>query len=62
MIVELECQSICTIWTLGDDMSVEGQVCREMHSYLSSSEGFDLVFVRREANFVAHQCARHSHF
>lgn len=60
VIVETDCQSIYTMWTQGDDRSVGGQVFREMRSYLSSFQGFDLVFVHREANSVAHQCARHS--
>lgn len=60
VIVEIDCLAICTMWSQGDDLSLGGQVFREIRSYLSNFQGFSLTYVRREANVVAHQCARHA--
>ena len=31
---------------------------REMHSYLKSFQGFKFIYIRRNANFVAHLCVK----
>ena len=31
---------------------------REMHSYLTSFQGFKFIYIRRNANFVAHLCVK----
>ncbi|KAI4998978.1 hypothetical protein ZWY2020_054842 [Hordeum vulgare] len=52
-----DCKTVVDDWNGGRDRSVCGPIFREMSSYLSSFQGFELIFSGREANEVAHVLA-----
>lgn len=58
------CQIVVKRWQLRESgqerRSGCGQVFREMEQLISSLQSFKFVFLRREANKVAHVCAKHS--
>ena len=58
IVLETDCQLIVRDWIEGNDRSAGGHIYREMKSYLSNFQGFDLKFVGRGANVAAHSCAR----
>ena len=58
IIIEIDCQAIVTAWKQENDRSVGGQLCKEMRTYLHNFQGFDLRWTGREANIVAHLCAK----
>jgi hypothetical protein len=59
MILETDCQSIVSKWHKeGSDRSVGYHLFRETKELVGFFQGFKLLYVRREANCVAHLCAR----
>lgn len=60
IVIETDCQIFVRDWIEGNDRSGGGHIIREMKSYLSNFQGFDLKFVGRGANAAAHACARHA--
>lgn len=57
--IEIDCQVVVNAWNNKEvDRSVCGQIVREMKSWVSSFQGFNLCFARRTANKMAHACAR----
>ncbi|KAI4988471.1 hypothetical protein ZWY2020_030101 [Hordeum vulgare] len=53
-----DCKTVVDDWNGGRDRSSCGPVFREMSSYLSCFQGFELKFSGREANVVAHVLAK----
>jgi ribonuclease HI len=57
--IETDCQTIVKVWNGGNEQrSPCSQLVREMKCLLSNFQGFSISFVKREANKVAHACAR----
>lgn len=54
VVIETDCQVVCTLWDSKDDRSICGQVFMKMRSYLHLFQGLKLQFVKREANVAAH--------
>lgn len=58
VILETDCQTVCTLWKAEENRSVGAHVIREMKLFLRHFQGFILQHVGREANGAAHRCAR----
>lgn len=58
ILIETDCQVIRDEWNKGDYGSVGGLVLREINFFLSNFQGYDIIYTRRDANVVAHHCAK----
>ncbi|KAI4974431.1 hypothetical protein ZWY2020_047711 [Hordeum vulgare] len=56
--ISSDCKIVVEDWNEGRDRSSYGPIFREMSSYLSCFQGFELKFSGREANEVAHVFAK----
>ncbi|KAI5004323.1 hypothetical protein ZWY2020_031566 [Hordeum vulgare] len=55
--ISSDCKTVVEDWNGGRDRSCCGPIFREMSSYLSCFQGFELKFSGRDANKVAHMLA-----
>ena len=58
MVLESDCLAVCQAWNRDDDRSVGCNIFREMRTYLPFFQGFEFRWTGREANGVAHRCAK----
>ncbi|XBI99595.1 hypothetical protein VPH35_019648 [Triticum aestivum] len=60
VIVETDCKTVRSEYMATDCRSTGSPIISEIKSYLQHFQGLQLNFVRRDANEVAHWCARES--
>lgn len=59
--VQIDCQQIITLWKDPRQLKFAGiHILKEHQQLGSSSESFDISFIKREANSAAHVCAKHA--